>query len=232
MHKYEPYMDEKYKSLLIKELEQELADASNISTGSIASKIEDIGFSCLMCGKCCRREFGDNRVLLMPQEIQVISDHTMLDVHEIATPATSDGSESDLIDINGKIHTFGWMLARKNNDDCNFIENAETSNKCTIHDVRPMLCRTYPFYMQDMELHISECEGTGYNITPEESRTIARDLINRYVAEIEDTIALYKKFEDFTPNRDNIEIKNKCADVDDNVVYVVHDSKGTHEIAR
>ncbi len=225
-------MDEKYKSLLIQELKQELTNASNISTGTIAAKIEDIGFSCLMCGKCCRREFGDNRVLLIPQEIQVISDHTILEAHEIATPATSDGSDSDLIDTDGKIHTFGWMLARKSNGDCNFIEDAETSNKCKIHEVRPMLCRTYPFYMQDMELHTSECEGLGRKIAPEESLTIAHDLINRYVAEIEDTIALYEKFEEFTPNPENIEIKNIRTNEDNHVVYVVHDSKGTHEVIK
>ncbi|MCK5486917.1 MAG: YkgJ family cysteine cluster protein, partial [Desulfobacterales bacterium] len=188
MHKYEPYMDEKYKSLLIKELEQELADASNISTGSIASKIEDIGFSCLMCGKCCRREFGDNRVLLIPQEIQIISDHTGMDPDEIRTPAISDDPElTDLSDEKRRIHTFGWMLLRKKNEDCNFIEDSDVSNKCKIHDVRTMLCRTYPFYMQEMELHVSKCEGLGSTITPKESLKVASDVIDRYVAEIEDT---------------------------------------------
>jgi Fe-S-cluster containining protein len=225
-------MDEKYKSLLIQELKQELTNASNISTGTIAAKIEDIGFSCLMCGKCCRREFGDNRVLLIPQEIQVISDHTILEAHEIATPATSDGSDSDLIDTDGKIHTFGWMLARKSNGDCNFIEDAETSNKCTIHDVRPMLCHTYPFYMQDMELHVSECEGLGHKISPEESLTIAHDVASRYITEIEDTIALYQKFEGFTAGKDDLEITSGKAAGKCHVAYVVHDSKGTHEVAR
>ncbi|MDO9518415.1 MAG: YkgJ family cysteine cluster protein [Methanosarcinaceae archaeon] len=225
-------MDEKYKSLLIQELEQELTNISNISTGTIASKIEDIGFSCLMCGKCCRHAFGDNRVLLMPNEIQLIANHTTLEAHEIATPATSDVPDSDLIDTDGKIHTFGWMLARKSNGDCNFIEDAETSNKCKIHDVRPMLCRTYPFYMQDMELHVSECEGLGRKITSEESITIANDVITRYVAEIEDTIALYKKFEDFTTGKDELKITSGNVDEKYHVVYVVHDSKGTHEITR
>lgn len=225
-------MDEKYKSLLIQELKQELANASNISTGTIAAKIEDIGFSCLMCGKCCRREFGDNRVLLIPQEIQVISDHTILEAHEIATPATSDGSDSDLIDTDGKIHTFGWMLARKSNGDCNFIEDAETSNKCTIHDVHPMLCRTYPFYMQDMELHISECEGLERKISPEESLKLASDVIDRYVAELKDTIALYEKFEEIATKQESTEVAatDPCGKKD--IVYVVHDSNGTHEFIR
>ena len=226
-------MDKKYKSLLIQELERELAYASNINKKTIAAKIENIGFSCLMCGKCCRRAFGDNKVLLIPQEIQLIADHTNIGTDGIITPATSDDSEfTDLIDAKGRIHTFGWMLLRKNNGDCNFIEDADISNKCKIHDVRPMICRTYPFYMQEMELHVSKCEGLGHNISPEESLTIAHDVVSRYVAEIEDTIALYKKFEGFTPNPENIEIKSRRTDGDNHVAYVVHDSKGTHEVVK
>ena len=226
-------MDEKYKSLLIQELERELADASNISKKTIAAKIENIGFSCLMCGKCCRRAFGDNRVLLIPQEIQLIADHTGIGSDEIITPATSDDPEfTDLIDAKGRIHTFGWMLLRKNNGDCNFIEDADISNRCKIHNVRPMLCRTYPFYMQDMELHVSECEGLERKISPEESLKLASDVIDRYVAELGDTIALYEKFEGIATKQESTEVAatNPCGKKD--IVYVVHDSNGTHEFIR
>ena len=226
-------MDEKYKSHLIQELEQELADASNISKKTIATKIENIGFSCLMCGKCCRRAFGDNRVLLTPQEIQLITDHTGMDPDEIRTPATSDDPEfTDLIDAKGRIHTFGWMLLRKNNGDCNFIEDADASNKCKIHDVRPMLCRTYPFHMQEMELHVSECEGVGCTITPNESLKMANDVIDRYVAEIKDTIALYEKFEGIATEQENIEVAPHHPCGKNDIVYVVHDSNGTHKFIK
>ncbi|MBW6470563.1 MAG: YkgJ family cysteine cluster protein, partial [Methanosarcinaceae archaeon] len=163
---------------------------------------------------------------------QVILDHTTLEAHEVATPATSGESYNDLIDTDGRIHTFGWILPRKSNGDCNFIENVETSNKCKIYDVRPMLCRTYPFYMKDMELHISECEGLGHKILPEESLKIALDVVNRYITEIEDTIALYKKFEGFVSGPENIKTTIDHTDRNDHVIHIVHDSKGTHEITR
>jgi len=57
-------------------------------------------------------------------------------------------------------------------------------------------------------------------------------VINRYVAEIEDTIALYGKFEGFTAGKDNLEITSGKAAGKCHVTYVVHDSKGTHEVAR
>ncbi len=223
-------MYDKYRSHLIRELGQELIDASNINIRTIASKIEEIGFSCLTCGKCCRCIFGDNRVLLTPLEIQVIANRTGNIVHEIATPATPDDPEiTNLIDTGGRIHTFGWMLVRKNNGDCNFIESADISNRCRIYDVRPMLCRTYPFYIQDMELHTSECEGLGQEITPEESLKIARDVIDRYVAEIGDTIALYEKFEGFDASLESVVITTSPADGKRHVTYIVHDSEGSHK---
>lgn len=229
-------MDDKYRLHLIGKLKQEFTDASNISTKTIASKIEEIGFSCLACGKCCRFAFGDNRVLLTPHEMRVIEDHTGTAMQNIATPATSDNIDNidnpeftDLIDTEGNIHTFGWMLARKSNGDCNFIEYANVSNRCKVYDVRPMLCRTYPFYMQDMEIHISECEGLGHEISQEDSLKIAVDVIDRYVIEIGDTIALYEKFEDFVVIPECIEITTRCADIEKYVVYVVHDSEGAHK---
>ena len=227
------HMDEKYKSHLIQELEQELADASNISKKTIAEKIESIGFSCLMCGKCCRRAFGDNTVLLIPKEIQLIANHTGMDPDEIRTPAISDDPElTDLTDEKGRIHTFGWMLLRKKNEDCNFIEDSDVSNRCKIHNVRPMLCRTYPFHMQEMELHVSDCEGLGSKITPKDSLKMASDVIDRYVVEIEDTIALYEKFEGIAtkPKCTEIAATHPCGKKD--VVYVVHDSNGTHELIK
>ncbi|MGP8320785.1 MAG: YkgJ family cysteine cluster protein [Methanosarcinaceae archaeon] len=224
-------MDDKYRSFLIQELKQELIDASNISTKSIASKIEDIGFSCLICGKCCRFAFGDNRVLLTPCEIQVIEDHTEHPAHKIANPATPDDPDfTDLIDIEGRIHTFGWMLVRKSNGDCIFIEGADVSNRCKIHGVCPMLCRTYPFYIQNMELHTSECEGLGQKIAPGESLKIAIDVINRYLIEIKDTIALYEKFDDFITSPESVGVSTICADGKKHFICVVHDSKGSHTV--
>ncbi|MGP8320497.1 MAG: YkgJ family cysteine cluster protein [Methanosarcinaceae archaeon] len=226
-------MDDKYRSFLIGKLKQELTDASNISTKTIASKIEEIGFTCLVCGKCCRFAFGDNRVLLTPHEMRVIKDHTGTAMHNVATPATFDNLKNpeftDLIDTGGSIHTFGWMLARKSNGDCNFIKDAYVSNRCRVYDVRPMLCRTYPFYMQDMELHISECEGLGHEISSGDSLKIAVDVIDRYVIEIGDTIALYEKFEDIVVIPECVEITTRCTDVEKYVVYVVHDSEGAHK---
>ena len=46
-----------------------------------------------------------------------------------------------------------------------------------------MLCRTYPFYLDNGELMCSECQGLGGKIEPYEAYKIAERLILRYLFE-------------------------------------------------
>ncbi len=231
-------------SLLVEELEQELSDALNINIAKVASKIRKIGFSCQKCGHCCRAAFGDNRVLLTQKDILKIAEHTGLSKSEFVTPMLPDdlgpfsfSSETpDIsgidIDTEGYIHTFGWMLRRKSNGDCSFIgDEKECWNRCKIYDARPMLCRTYPFYMESMELQVSECEGLGHKISEPKSLKLAQDVVKRYIAETKDTISLYQKFRDFNTFHDGggLDIAARRAK-EGRIVYVVHDSDGMHRI--
>jgi Fe-S-cluster containining protein len=68
-------------------------------------------------------------------------------------------SLKDQIDENGRIHTFGWMLRRKENGACFFLD--ENTKKCRIYNVRPGLCRTYPFYPDGAEIAECACDGFG-----------------------------------------------------------------------
>jgi len=268
-----------YSSLLIRELKKKLGAAVNIDTIRIASEIQQIGFSCSMCGNCCRRASGDNRVFVTKREIRDIAGYTGLSKSGIATPMMPEDfaplsiSTNPIpinlvqqIDLQGNIHTFGWMLRRRSDGDCKFIEyfgktqennpaeykeststgrrsNSSTEkvvvpnrcniyevpNQCNIYEVRPMLCKTYPFYLDDMGLQTSECEGLGRKITKGECFKIARDVIDRYISEIEDTISLYEKFEDFTTSHHGLDIAVRHAK-EGQVVYIVHDSEGVEKI--
>jgi len=223
-------------------LEQELSDALNIDMAGIASKIREIGFSCQQCGHCCRLAFGDNRVLLTQEDIRNIKGHTGLSNEEIITPMLPEDLESvflspgipDLsgieIDRDGNIHTFGWMLRRRGNGDCSFIGNGgERRNRCEIYDARPMLCRTYPFYMESMELQVSECEGLGYTVSEPESLKLAQDVVRRYIAEIKDTISLYRNFKDYDTDHGGEGLDIAARRVKEGqIVYIVHDSDGMH----
>ena len=287
----------KFQLLLISGLKKEIEAARRLDPEKLAVEIEKTGFSCQQCGKCCRRAFGDNRVLVIPREIEKIREYTGLSKLEIAGPLIPDlfesGSETDEpgsvadvcvhesdraeksvepesaerdssehesaehesveieqcrgisgdtggsslkllellkedIDSEGNIHAFGWMLRRKRNGDCVFLEQG--TNRCRIYPVRPMLCRTYPFYMEELKLHTCECEGLGYPISREESLKMAEDLLFRYITELEDMLATYERFENFDKGDKGPELARKSAEKGA-FAFIVHDSSGVSKIS-
>lgn len=231
----------KFQILLIDNLKQEIESARKLDPEKLALEIGKIGFSCLHCGKCCRQAFGDNRVMLIPDEIEKIREFTGLSKLELAGPyvpephfwvsgRNEDHPSPELleflqenIDFEGNIHAFGWALRRKINGDCVFYENSTC--RCRIYPVRPMLCKTYPFYIEELKLCTCECEGLGNPISPEDSLKLAKKLLCRYVSELEDVLAVYESYIDFRRGdrgleraKENLE-KNRS-------VFVVHDSTG------
>lgn len=253
-----------YQLTLIDALKKEIEIAHRLDPEKLAAEIGKIGFSCQHCGKCCKRAFGDNRVVLTPLEIEKIQEYTGLSKLEVAGPLIPDtcypeeteGEEEDGgkencslmqgmdeettseslkvlellkedIDPDGNIHAYGWMLRRKRNGDCIFLQ--KDTSRCRIYPVRPMLCSTYPFYIEGLKLYTCECEELGNLISAEESRKLADSLLSRYISELEDTLAMYEKYEDFERTekgpeiaRNNLE-KGTC-------IYIVHDSNGITKI--
>lgn len=250
-----------YQLLLIADLKEEIESARKLDPEKLAAEIGTIGFSCQHCGMCCRRAFGDNRVMLISPEIEKIREFTGgLSKLEVAGPFVpelsqrdeseeEEGSSEDYfrvseknedqpspellellrenIDFEGNIHVFGWVLRRKINGDCIFHEKGTV--RCRIYPVRPMLCMTYPFYIEELKLHTCECEGLGYPISAEDSRKLAEKLLCRYVSELEDMLAVYENYVDFRRGdigpelaKKNLE-KGRCT-------YIVHDSTGIAKI--
>jgi hypothetical protein len=234
-------MDNRLKKALMERLARELGTARMINADEIAARIRSIGFSCLRCGKCCRGEHEDNSVIVSPGEIRKICLHTGLDKESVAQPPEERSKDmqdrktleelSGLIDTLGNIHTFGWELSRKRNGDCSFIQDAAAGNKCNVYGVRPLLCSTYPFHMEEGELRVSECEGLGGNIGKEESLLLAESVIRRYIEEIKEAILVYQNYESFEKGPENI---NKAMEnIREGIInYVVHDSTGSHRTTR
>ncbi len=190
------------KQSKISSLLKTLDNATEIDEAQLADKIKAIGFKCRKCARCCREEYGDNTVFIFPSEIKRICEKTELRRDEFVIPTPSQDR-----DAKGNIHTFEWVLRK--NGDCIFLQNGF----CTIYEKRPYICETYPFYLLDGNLMISECEGLGGEINGEESRMLAALLKERYIAEIKESAALLARFKGFKPKRTGI-----C----------VHDSEGEH----
>ncbi len=186
-------------------LEKALKEAMEIDEKQLAEEIKATGFKCKKCAQCCKAEYGDNTVSVFPYEIRCICEVTGLDKEIIVIPTPSEDTDSG-----GNIHTFEWVLRRQG--DCIFLKNG----LCQAYECRPRICKTYPFYLQDGYLMVSECSGLGEKISDEESKEIAALLKERYITEIKESILLLERFRGFKPGgRGNI-----C----------VHDSEGDHWI--
>ncbi|WP_321419778.1 YkgJ family cysteine cluster protein [uncultured Methanomethylovorans sp.] len=226
-----------YKDLLVQNARRELDQAFGLKVETIASKIRRIGFSCTQCGICCRGCCTDNRVMLLQQDILTISENTAIaefslpfvpvEVEDALNGISDSSSLIPYTDKDGNVHSFGWMLRRKENGDCFFLESAGLSYKCTIYKLRPALCRTYPFYLEECELHTSECEGLGSSISCDDSLVLAKSVLDRYIHELEERILMYQRYEYFDPIDSNY-VYSLERFKKGHVLYIVHDSEGTH----
>jgi Fe-S-cluster containining protein len=190
----------------IADLRADLTKAKDLSQADLAAEIRKMGFSCLACGECCRGE--DNSVLVFPHEIRAIQKATGLSWQEAAEPPVEGEWDAE-----GYFHTLEWRLA-KVGEACRFYQEG----RCTIYPVRPMLCRTYPFYLERGKLMASECRGLGGEIEALEAQRLAELLIARQLIEMEEAIALLERYRDFPrgpPGKKGI---------------IVHDSEGEHRI--
>ncbi len=189
------------------DLFQELENAKKISVKDLASQIRKIGFQCIRCGDCCTGE--DNSVIVFPSEIRLISRSTGESWFEIVEPPKL--GEWDLA---GNFHTLEWRL-KKRHLSCKYY----TLRGCMIYEERPLLCKTYPFFLTLAKglLCFSECNGFGKEIRNEESEELADILVERLIEEIKESIALIEKFDGFErgiPSKEGL-----C---------IVHDSEGEH----
>jgi Fe-S-cluster containining protein len=124
-------------------------------------------------------------------------------------------------------NSFGWMSGVKKIVFCHFLEAAGLSFRCLIYDLRPALCQTYPFYMEDCKLHTSECKGLGSGMSYADSLKLARLVLDRYIHELEERILVYQCYEHFEPLETNVGFSLERFKKG-HVVYIVHDSEGAH----
>jgi uncharacterized protein len=202
--------DQASRKLLDERLAQlceDLEATKRISTRDLAAQIRETGFRCVKCGECCVGE--DNSVVVFPFEIRRIMASTgqgWLDTVE--PPAEGEW------DCQGNFHTLEWRI-KKENGSCKFFSDG----KCKIYSDRPFICCTYPFYLDDGGLRWSECRGLGAKIETADAKEMAGRLIERRIIEIQESIALLERYQDF---------QRGCRSEDG--ACIVHDSEGEHSI--
>ncbi|NYT01963.1 MAG: YkgJ family cysteine cluster protein [Methanosarcinales archaeon] len=192
----------------LKTLTSELEMARALDILALAGEILKEGFRCTQCGRCCRGE--ELSVLAFPGEVRGIMAHTGQSWLEVAEPPLL--GEWDRM---GNFHTLEWRLQKTPEGDCQFYHRG-----CKIYDHRPLLCRTYPFYLEEGRLVVSRCEGLGQEMEAHRALDLAGELKRRYVREMEEAIDLVMRYRDFErgpPSRDG--------------ACLVHDSEGQHRLS-
>ena len=150
----------------------------------LIEEIRETAFICRRCNACCtEREPGSNLVLVSPKEVRVIMAGTGLSFDEIAEPYPDTIREGD------REYTFAWALKREGGR-CMFLG----LDTCSIYEVRPWICRTYPFMLDQGKLIISPCNGTGTGDPDDrdQAAVILHDLLSRQKEEDEENERIAK----------------------------------------
>nr|WP_241175322.1 YkgJ family cysteine cluster protein [Natronolimnobius sp. AArcel1] len=230
--------------------------ARDLSVDEIADAIESIGFECTRCGDCCTSHGDDEHTAtVFPDEVRTLEDAPInaavasgkadlvppvsdREWRDIAQPMPYGLTEGD-DGLEGE--TFEWALQTDGCGDCAFYSETDGLGACTVHDDRPLICRTYPFSVgldgtsqpmgeavdsvslsgregDDGEagtVHAHECEGLGRDISRADAEELAATLKERAVYELEEAIGVRDAYEPVTPSAGEV---------------VVHDSEGAKRI--
>ncbi|NKE36875.1 YkgJ family cysteine cluster protein [Natronococcus sp. JC468] len=227
-------------------LEAELESARELAIDDLADAIESIGFECTRCGACCTGHGEEEHTAtVFPDEVRRLEDAE-------AAAIGSDGGEDDAVpdaedrewrDVARPMpygltegadglegETFEWALQTDGCGDCAFYAEDEAGvGACTVHEDRPLICRTYPFSValagtsqpmgeavdEEGVVRAHECEGLGREIAREDAEELARALKERAVRELEEAIGVRDAYEPADPGPGEV---------------VVHDSEGAKGI--
>lgn len=111
---------------------------------------DGLSFECTQCGNCCTGAPG--AIWVTDEELEAIGDYLGKSIGEMRLMHTRL--------IRGKL-----SLREYANGDCEFFDGA--SRKCTIYPVRPVQCRTWPFWRSNIASESSwrdvqrTCPGAG-----------------------------------------------------------------------
>ncbi|WP_255197014.1 YkgJ family cysteine cluster protein [Halorarius litoreus] len=208
-------------------LEAELDRARDLAVDELADAIESIGFECTRCGACCTGHgAADDRephtATVFPDEVRDLQIATANEWRDVARPMPYGLHEGE---SGPEGETFEWALQTDACGDCTFYTETDGTGACTVHEDRPLICRTYPFSVAlggtsqpmgeavDREglVRAHECEGLGRDISRDDAEELAAALKERAVRELEEAIAVRDSYSAVAPEPGEV---------------VVHDSEG------
>lgn len=111
---------------------------------------DGLRFSCTQCGNCCRNGGEYAYVYLSDPEVEAIAEHIGMPINAfLETYCDQDGD---------------WVTLRMDEPACPFLDE---ESRCGIYPVRPVQCRTWPFWSDNLDRETWEnsvkkrCPGIG-----------------------------------------------------------------------
>ena len=96
-----------------------------------------LAFDCLGCGDCCAGP-EEGYVWVSQDEIAAIAEHLSISPAELwRRYVRKAGGRCSLVE-------------RPGNHDCIFLDDDAGGRKCSIYPVRPLQCRTWPFWTSNL----------------------------------------------------------------------------------
>ena len=176
--------------------------------GEGASESTDAGGNCHGSDDEPTADREPHTATVFPDEIRAVADAAedafgeAYDWRDVARPMPFGISEDETGEPTGE--TFEWALATDDCGDCTFYEETDGQGACSVHESRPLICRTYPFSVAldgtsqpmgeavdaDGIVRAHECEGLGRDISREDAEELAAALKERAVRELEEAIGV------------------------------------------
>jgi hypothetical protein len=107
---------------------------------------EGLRFECTNCGRCCSGAPG--YVLYTQDDARAIAQRLGVTVEDFVERFTRDLG----FDVGGRRRSFKEIESAEGHD-CVFLVRGARPGKamCAIHDLRPLQCRTFPFWPEHVE---------------------------------------------------------------------------------
>ncbi len=137
----------------------------------IVSRGDKVRFKCKMCGSCCRRLLN---LEITPYDIVTWWEQGRVDIIAHLVAIQDEVARSYGV-------PFIFTFPRRGDGSCIYLRD----NLCTIHSVKPLACRIYPFGLgPNYELIVQEeCKGVGEGDEVDLEKVI--QLIKKHLAGIE-----------------------------------------------
>ncbi|MDY0387195.1 MAG: YkgJ family cysteine cluster protein [Methanolobus sp.] len=115
-------------------MDDELKGVQNYPMDKLISIIQNVGFECGFCARCCTREFNDHVFLLNDDAIKIKA---------ISPDSLEPAPYYELCDQHGHFYVSGYALKVKDDGSCVFLNE----KRCSIYEQRPMICSLFPYML-------------------------------------------------------------------------------------